>query len=119
LAKTDSLAFLCALAPLREIVFSRGLRECHIPSKDWRKKAYIGIIPLNEAIYEGGIFRPTEPVQLAEGSKVNIEIPVKPNHDEPRTPEEKAHFDRVYEILSRRFDGGEKDIAERHNEHQP
>ena len=64
-----------------------------------------------QAIYEGGIFRPIEPVQLAEGSKVNIEIPVKPNHDEPRAlRKKKAHLDRIYEILSRRFNGGEKDV---------
>lgn len=65
------------------------------------------------AIYENGIFRPTGPVDLPEGSTVRIE-PMQTSE-----PQADAHLDRVYEILSRRYDGGESDTAARHNDHQP
>ena len=78
-------------------------------------------MPIITAIFEKGIFRPVNPVMLPEGSPVQVEIPAPSNEATPpeRTPEEEAHIDRVYEILSRRFDGGEKEIAARHDEHQP
>ncbi len=78
-------------------------------------------MPVIPAIFEKGIFRPLTPVDLPEGSKVNVELPASKGAVAPaeRTPAEEAHIDRVYEILSRRFDGGEKDVAARHNEHQP
>lgn len=65
------------------------------------------------AIYENGVFRPTEPVDLPEGCKVRI-VP-----EPERTPEIEAHLDRVYGILSRRYRSGHHDTAERHDEHQP
>jgi predicted DNA-binding antitoxin AbrB/MazE fold protein len=65
------------------------------------------------AIYENGVFRPTEPVDLPEGTPVEVVLEL------PRTPEEEAHLDRVYEIMSRRYKSGHHDTAERHNEHQP
>jgi predicted DNA-binding antitoxin AbrB/MazE fold protein len=73
------------------------------------------------AIFEHGIFRPLTPVELPEGAQVALEISTKPNGSvpPPRSPEEEAHIERVYGLLSLRFDGGEKDIAARHNEHQP
>ena len=73
------------------------------------------------AIFEKGIFRPLEPVDLPEGSQVHVEIPAPNCEPTPpeRTPEEVAHIGRVYELLSQRFDGGEVDVAARHNEHQP
>jgi predicted DNA-binding antitoxin AbrB/MazE fold protein len=65
------------------------------------------------AIYENGVFRPTEPIDLPEHSLVEFE---------PRTVgdvrREKA-LDAVYEILSRRYESGRHDLAERHDEHQP
>jgi predicted DNA-binding antitoxin AbrB/MazE fold protein len=72
------------------------------------------------AIYENGVFRPTEPVDLPEGTTVQVLAPdgmlnvralVPPGTDEDSI--------RVYEILARRFDSGHHDTAERHNEHQP
>jgi predicted DNA-binding antitoxin AbrB/MazE fold protein len=65
------------------------------------------------AIYENGVFRPTEPVDLPERSTVEFEPrlvqpPIKPDH-----------LDRVYAILSQSFDTEEPNLAERHNEHQP
>lgn len=78
-------------------------------------------MPVVTAIFEKGIFRPLEPVELAEGSQVHVEIPGPIGDAAPpeRTAEEDAHLDRVYAILSQRFDGGENDIAARHDEHQP
>ena len=78
-------------------------------------------MPMITAIFEKGVFRPLGPVELAEGSQVHVEIPTSKDQATPpeRTQEEEAHIDRVYEILSQRFDGGEKDVAARHDEHQP
>ncbi|HTU88885.1 MAG TPA: antitoxin family protein [Gemmataceae bacterium] len=72
------------------------------------------------AIYENGVFRSLGPVDLPVGSTLRIEpvaAPATPP-SEPRTPEEEAHLDRVYEIRSRRHRGGDPQAAERHNEHQ-
>ncbi len=72
------------------------------------------------AIYENGVFRPTEPVKLPEGTVVQVQAPdeqvpvralVPPGTDEDLI--------RAYEILGRRFDSGHHDTAECHNEHQP
>ncbi len=65
------------------------------------------------AIYENGVFRPTEPVDLPPLSKVKLEI-----HPLSATPKT-AHLDEIYEILSRSYDTGVPDLAARHNEHQP
>ena len=67
---------------------------------------------LIHAVYQQGVFRPTETVDLPEGCKVEFEPRVASIPDE-------ASLDSVYEILSRRFDSGEHDVAARHNEHQP
>jgi predicted DNA-binding antitoxin AbrB/MazE fold protein len=73
-----------------------------------------------QAVYENGVFRPTEPVKLPEGTMVQVHTPeevvdvralVPPGTDEGLI--------RIYEILGRRFDSGHHDTAERHNEHQP
>lgn len=75
-------------------------------------------MPTITAIYEHGVFRPLGPVDLPEGSTVRIE-PMTATPAAPRTPEEEAHLDRIYEILSRRHHGGDPQAAARHNEHQP
>jgi predicted DNA-binding antitoxin AbrB/MazE fold protein len=64
------------------------------------------------AIYENGVFRPTEKVELPERCEVEVEIR---RVDEPKVPT----LDAVYEILGRRHASGERDVAEQHNEHQP
>ena len=65
------------------------------------------------AIYENGVFRPVEPVDLPERCQVEVEVRVvKP---EAKVPS----LDDVYAILGKRFDTGERDVAARHNEHQP
>ena len=65
------------------------------------------------AIYENGVFRPLEKIELAESSQVSVLVP-----DEPRPPI-RPTLAAVYEVLSRRGDSGFHDLAERHNEHQP
>jgi predicted DNA-binding antitoxin AbrB/MazE fold protein len=66
------------------------------------------------AVFENGVFRPSEPAGLPEGSEVEFEPrivgPPSDNGDS---------LARVYEILRRRFDSGDGNVAERHNEHQP
>jgi predicted DNA-binding antitoxin AbrB/MazE fold protein len=65
------------------------------------------------AVYENGVFRPTENVNLPDRCEVEVEIrQVKDSLGAPT-------LDDVYAILSARFDTGESDLAERHNEHQP
>jgi predicted DNA-binding antitoxin AbrB/MazE fold protein len=65
------------------------------------------------AIYENGVFRPTQPVSLPERCEVEVEIhAVKPEQQLPS-------LDDVYAILGKRHSSGEHDIAARHNEHQP
>jgi len=65
------------------------------------------------AVFENGVFRPIQPVELPEASHVEFE---------PRLIVESGttpSLDDVYTALSRRFSSGEQDVAARHNEHQP
>lgn len=64
------------------------------------------------AVYEKGVFRPTEPVDLPESSEVEVELRVLKSSEEDR-------LDSIYSILERRFESGETDVAARHDEHQP
>ena len=68
---------------------------------------------LIRAIYENGVFRPTEPVNLPD--RCEVEVEVRTVKERPSIPS----LDDVYEILGRRHASGEHDLAERHNEHQP
>jgi len=72
-----------------------------------------------QGIYENGMVRLLEPVDLPEGSRVEI-IPKR--RTAPVTEIDfTKHRDMtaIYEILSRRYSSGRSDISERHNEHQP
>ena len=80
------------------------------------------------AIYENGVFRPTEPVDLPEHTEVKVEPVAEPEAeligirlpDEPLPEAAKRHPQyRTLEILSHRYDTGESDLAERHDEHRP
>jgi len=74
------------------------------------------------AIFENGVFRPTQPVDLPEGCEVVVEPRGAADRPQPTDPEF-AHLDsglaRTYAILSERYDSGRHDLAERHDEHQP
>ena len=65
------------------------------------------------AVYENGVFRPTEKVDLPDPCEVDVEV--SHVNDKPGKPS----LDEVYTILSKRFNSGEPDVAARHNEHQP
>jgi predicted DNA-binding antitoxin AbrB/MazE fold protein len=66
------------------------------------------------AIYEGGVFRPKGPVGLPERCVVEFD----PKVVEADTPEGKG-LAGVYEVLCRRYETGQPDLAARHDEHQP
>jgi predicted DNA-binding antitoxin AbrB/MazE fold protein len=68
------------------------------------------------AIYENGVFRPTEPVDLPERTTVEIELRVE---NEPGKAVMDEGLATVYAILGRRHSSGEHDVAARHDEHQP
>jgi hypothetical protein len=65
------------------------------------------------AIYQHGDFRPLGQIDLPDPRDVEGEI--RPIQGESAMPS----LDEVYAILSERFDSGQHDVAERHNEHQP
>ena len=65
-------------------------------------------------IYENGVFRPTEPVNLPEKSRVEFEPKLVQDEKEDRAAQQ-----RIYELLGQSFPSGETDVAERHDEHQP
>ncbi|HZK82561.1 MAG TPA: antitoxin family protein [Humisphaera sp.] len=65
------------------------------------------------AIYEEGVFKPTESVNLPEGVEVDFEPRVVGQSEAPDDQE------AIYAILRERYDSGQHDLAERHNEHQP
>jgi len=71
------------------------------------------IVPTICAIYENGVFRPLDPVDLPEGAKVQLQVlrvvDVQPNQD----------LDAIYRVMEQRYNSGETDLAARHNEHQP
>ena len=66
------------------------------------------------AVFEKGVFRPLESVELPERCEVEFE----PRRVASTTPAN-GTLEAVYAILSERYESGEHDVAERHNEHQP
>jgi predicted DNA-binding antitoxin AbrB/MazE fold protein len=66
------------------------------------------------AIYENGVFRPTQHVDLPEKTTVEFEPRVVLSDEEDAAAQR-----RIYELLSRSYDTGQTDTAARHNEHQP
>ena len=65
------------------------------------------------AVYEKGVFRPIEPVDLPEGTAVVVDA-----NRADRVAVQEAR-QRVFATLSQSYPGGPPDAAERHNEHQP
>jgi predicted DNA-binding antitoxin AbrB/MazE fold protein len=66
------------------------------------------------AIYENGVFRPVEPVDLPDGSRVEFDPKILNSEEDDLAAQQ-----RIYELLGRSYPTGETDLAERHNEHQP
>ena len=71
------------------------------------------------AIYEKGVFRPVEPVDLPDNTPVEFEPRVLTEAPEIPPPSMSEGLAKVYEILGRRYHSGYTDTAARHNEHQP
>ena len=68
-----------------------------------------------KAIYENGVFRPVTPVNLPEMSEVEVVLPA----DIAEFARRETARKEIMEILSRSYETGRTDLAERHNEHQP
>jgi len=66
-----------------------------------------------QAVYENGVFRPTEKLNLPDHCQVAVEI------HQIQLGSEKPDLNDIYDLLSARFNSGESDVAARHNEHQP
>ena len=64
------------------------------------------------AVFQKGVFRPLETVELPENAQVEFEPRLVDINPAPEA------LDAVYAVLSERYASGEHDIAERHNEHQ-
>ncbi len=71
------------------------------------------------AVYEKGVFRPTEQVDLPDNAPVEMELRVQTELPATAGPPMSEELAKVYEILGRRHRSGHTDTAERHNEHQP
>ncbi len=71
------------------------------------------------AIYENGVFRPVEPVDLPDRTAVQFEPRVIADRSEPPHASMREGLAKIYEILGRRYSSGHTDTAARHNEHQP
>jgi predicted DNA-binding antitoxin AbrB/MazE fold protein len=66
------------------------------------------------AVYESGVFRPLDTVELPERTEVEFEPrPV----GQPADPHD--GLDGIYAILGERYQSGEHEVAAHHNEHQP
>lgn len=65
------------------------------------------------AVFEGGVFRPLEAVDLPELSEVEFTPTVvsKNGHNGDMQP--------IYDVLNRSFSTGDRHLAEHHDEHQP
>ena len=71
------------------------------------------------AVYENGVFRPTEEVDLPENIPVEMVLRVQAEVPAASPPPMSEGLARVYEVLGRRHRSGYTDTAQRHNEHQP
>ena len=66
------------------------------------------------AVYESGVFRPLEAVELPDRTEVEFEPRLTAS-----TENHKDQLDGIYAILGERYQSGENDVAARHDEHQP
>src|SRR5947209_1930499 len=67
-----------------------------------------------DAVYDAGIFRPTEPVSLPDQSRVRITVEAVSAPD--AEGERLRSLEAIYEVLDERYSSGETDVAQRHNE---
>lgn len=55
---------------------------------------------------------------VADGQQVEVQLKVVPSPP-PSNPTMTPGLADIYAVLGERFDTGEHDVAQRHNEHQP
>ena len=65
-----------------------------------------------KAIYEDGVFRPKEPVHIADRTPVEVILP-------EADPQERKNQEEIFSLLRKSYASGHTDTAARHNEHQP
>ena len=70
------------------------------------------------AIYENGVFRPIEAVDLPDRCTVEVRQMKDQNEGEAKSPCIGSH-DKVYAVLANRCDTGVADLAQSHDRHQP
>ena len=63
---------------------------------------------------EGGVFRPLKPVNLPESAEVDLTVSATPTDEEMETPKQKRDREEILQILSRSYNSGQTDTAERH-----
>jgi predicted DNA-binding antitoxin AbrB/MazE fold protein len=74
------------------------------------------------AVYENGVFKPTQPVALPDKCEVEFEprLVESPLADRiTAVKQSDPALAGVYEVLARRSNSGHHDTSEQHNEHQP
>jgi len=69
-------------------------------------------------IYENGVFRPVEPVDLPEKAEMDIVLSQEPE-DQAELARQEVGARAIMEIMSHRYRSGQTDTADRQNEHQP
>lgn len=69
------------------------------------------------AVYENGVFRPIEPVNLPE--RCEAEVEVRQIKKEQKAAPLSEGLANIYALLGERYSSGNSDTAARHNEHQP
>ena len=65
------------------------------------------------AIYENGVFRPLEKVDLPDHARVRVIV------DDDSQSAGSPGLAAIYEVMAERYDSGHHDTAEGHNELQP
>lgn len=74
-----------------------------------------------QAVYENGVFRPLEPVNLPEACKVRLHAESSEAHERAGEAVEaaaRAADTEIHGMLRQRFRSGKPDLSARHNEHQ-
>jgi predicted DNA-binding antitoxin AbrB/MazE fold protein len=71
------------------------------------------------AVFQNGVFRPVDPVDLPDNTPVAFEPRILADAPEASPPSLSEGLAKVYEVLGKRFASGHTDTAARHNEHQP
>ena len=67
------------------------------------------------AVFENGVFRPKGVVPLPEHAEVEFE----PRVTNGAINLSQTGMEAIYEIMGERFDGGDPQVAAKHDEHQP